>query len=198
MKPYVVVTGGNIKSYIKHYTVIVASIRPSRSRAVQLAAWELFFLLAPIKGLFIANGPLGEIGGKISFFVHNSYLTGLKDILKNAGYTKNFYSLEFNPHGLQGKQEFVWKGEKFIVNSFFTQDKDLFEKSAPHNREFYILGADGTDEKVIGYRGDGSEKGRRGLSVEDSRLMINLTSPQEGDVLLDPFAGAGGGLATPF
>jgi len=198
MGHYVSVTNNNILKYIEDYDVLVCSMKPSRIKAKQLAILELFFVLSRIGCIYITNGPLGDIKGVVSFFVDKKGIDLLKDALKTVGYCDKFYLLDFfsrsngSSKDLVSINEMVWKRVPFSVSKYYEHDRRLYEEHSSHNREFYIYGTDRTVKKVKGYRGDGSDTGRRALPVEDTRLMINLAAIGSGMVLFDPFAGSGG------
>lgn len=203
MKGYVRVTGKNLPSFLNHYTVLIGSLRQSRSRAKHLALWELFFLLKRADGILITNSPFSQVAGQMAFFVKTAFLPQLSTQLETAGYTDSFYTLDFSGSHHPSSNDFVWRGQPFTVQPFLRQNKELYQQSSPHNREFLIYDENLRIKKVVGYRGDGSETGRRGLPVEDARLLANLVSPWSAAVLLDPFAGTGGILleaerANPF
>lgn len=194
MMKYVRITGGNIKEYIQRYDVIICSIRSSRTKAKQLAAWEMFFVLRELDGIYITNGPMGEFANQIAFMVHKSHKPLLPDILKSVGYCRSFYILDFNS-GVASKSSFNWKGENFVINPLYQQSRETYKEQSSHNREFYIYDEHGEEKRVVGYRGDGSKTGRRALPVEDCRMLVNLTMPYTETTILDPFAGSGGILS---
>ena len=65
-------------------------------------------------------------------------------------------------------------------------------EGAPDRRTFLLKTSAGDVRPVTGYRGDGGELSRRGLSVPDARLLVNLVAAEPGALFLDPFAGVGG------
>lgn len=198
MEYCVSVTGDNIKQYLNQYDVLVCSLRSSRIKAKQLAVVELFFVLARFGGVFIINGPLSDVKGLIAFFVDRKARDSLQGILKTVGYCHKFYLLDFSPQGagtagdIAGANKSVWKDMPFSARLFYEQDRKIYENHSSHQREFYIYANDGSIKKVKGYRGDGSDTGKRALPVEDARLMVNLADPCQAKVLMDPFAGSGG------
>lgn len=197
-KNYVKVSKNSILQYREDYDVLVCSLRSSRIKAKQLAILELFLVLSQIGCLFIINGPLGDIKGIISFFINKKKRNLLHSLLKNVGYCDKFYILDFdNPDAnstpeLVSVNKLMWKGIPFSVHKYYEQDRAIYKKHSSHNRDFFIYGNDGLIKKVKGYRGDGSDTGRRALPVEDSRLMVNLCVPYKAKTLMDPFAGSGG------
>jgi hypothetical protein len=146
----------------------------------------------------IKNGPLGDIKGIISIFCKKNNLASFKDRLFGIGYCYKYYLLDFentaieNHTDLRSINPLVWKGKEFSIINFYIQDNNIYEEQSPHNREFKIMGNAGDIKTIFGYRGDGSELGRRSLPVEDARCMVNLSFPHKNKKMLDPFAGAGG------
>jgi hypothetical protein len=196
------VTKLNIDYYLNEYTIIVCKIRNSRLKAKQLAILEMVFAQFDHEIVAIKNGPLGDIKGIISFFCPKKNLVLFKERLFGIGYCSQFYELDFengtgeNSTDLNSINPLVWKGKKFSVYHFFSQDNAIYEEQSPHRRAFKIIGIDGEVKTIFGYRGDGSELGRRSLPVEDARCMVNLSLPHKNKKMLDPFAGAGGIIYT--
>jgi hypothetical protein len=194
---YVSVTTENIDEYLEKYDVIACSLRNSRIKAKQLAIMEVLCCTYPLKSILIMNGPLSNIKGFISFFILKEYTNVLPEFLKNLGYCDEFFLLDFdNPHSKSGFKtnniKLIWKKRKFSIRLFYEQSRKLYRKQSPHNRHFKIMGYDGEIKDVYGYRGDGTERGRRALPVEDARCLINLALPSKIRTMVDPFAGAGG------
>lgn len=198
MKKCVRVTAQNIDEYLEKYFVLVCSIRNSRIKAKKLAIIEVLCCLYPLQGIFIINGPLGDVKGLISFFILKEHKERLPSYLKNLGYCNKFYVLDFdNPElestcDIHSKNPLIWKKRKFSIRPFYKQSQKVYKQQSPHNRHFRIVGSDNVIRDVYGYRGDGSEKGRRALPVEDARCLVNLALPSKVKTMIDPFAGAGG------
>lgn len=197
MKTHVTITGNNIDKYIQNYAVLAFSLRNSRIKAKQLAIMEAYLVLLPLNGIFIKNGPLGNIKGVFSFFIPREYLDKMFSILPTIGYCNKFYLLDFhtnfpvNNSDISNINELVWKGRTFNINNFYFQDRKIYQEHSSNNRKFVILNQK-EEKEVYGYRGDGTELGRRALPVEDARCLVNLSLPCYTERLLDPFAGAGG------
>ncbi len=187
-----------IDEYLKNYHVLVCSLRNSRIKAKKIAIMEMFNSLFPLKGIFISNGPLGDVKGLFSFFILKEYKIELKKYLKQIGYCDKFYMLDFenpeykNTSEINSVNGFFWKKKKFSIQLFYEQSDEIYKNQSPHNRKFLIIGKDRCVKEVFGYRGDGSERGRRGLPVEDARCLVNLATPSILKTLIDPFAGGGG------
>lgn len=198
MKGYIAITGKNIDHYLDQYAVIAFELRNSRIKAKRLAIMEAYIALSSIGGIFIRNGPLGDVKGLFTFFVPVEHLDKLKHLLARIGYCDRFYLLDFhsdqseNHTELVTINELIWKGRRFSLHKYYEQDASLYEKQSPHKRKFKILDENDEVKVVHGYRGDGSETGRRALPAEDARCMVNLSNPYRAAKLLDPFSGGGG------
>jgi hypothetical protein len=198
MNFFVEVMKSNIDDYLYDYNIIVCQIRNSRLKAKQIAILEMIFAQIDNEILMIKNGPLGDIKGIVSFFCPKKNLNLFKDRLFGIGYCYQFYLLDFENETKKSSPDLntinplIWKGKKFSVCDFYCQDSKIYEEQSPHKREFKIIGHDGEVKTITGYRGDGSELGRRSLPVEDARCMVNLSIPGKNKKFLDPFAGAGG------
>jgi len=194
---YITVTKLNIEDCLKKYDVLICRIRPSRVKAKQWAVLEVSAVLAPMGAVFITNTPIGDVRGLVGFFVPKNSDALLCGLLNNLGYCYKFYKLSFNttevqaPSDLKSINPFYWKGRPFIPVHFFTIDEEAFEAQSISSRLFAVYSHDKTIKYIKGYRGDGSETGRRALPLEDARLMANLASLAEISRLLDPFAGGG-------
>lgn len=195
---YTTISKNNIDDYIDHYVLIVFALRNSRIKAKQLAIMEAYFALSTVGGIFVSNGPLGDVKGVFSFFVPIQRLEEVRHILKGIGYCNRFYILDFrseqseNHTDIISINELVWKGKRFSLHTFLIQDASIYEAQSPHNRKFIIMDHNNEEKVVHGYRGDGTETGRRALPVEDGRCLVNLSSPYNAKMMLDPFAGGGG------
>jgi len=197
MNFYADVTKLNIDDYLYEYEVVLCKIRNSRIKAKQIAILEMIFLQFDNDILFIKNGPLGDIKGIISFLCPKNNLTSFTERLKYSGYCYTFYLLDFenftnkNVIGLDSVNPMIWKGKKFSATMLFKQDQKVYTEQSSHNRDFKIVSKNEV-KKVQGYRGDGSDMGKRALPVEDARCMVNLSQPWKNKKMIDPFAGAGG------
>ena len=192
------VTKNNIDDFLYKYDIIICKLRSSRIKAKHVAILEILFTQLENEILAIRNGPLGDIKGLISFFCPKRNVDAFKEKLFGIGYCNKFYLLDFedesckNNTDLRPGSPLVWKGCKFSINNYFIQDKNIYEEQSAHKREFKIVDFDGVTKSVFGYRGDGTELGRRALPVEDARCMVNLSFPHKNKRVIDPFAGAGG------
>jgi len=193
---YTTVTKLNIDDYTRQYDVLICQVRPSRIKAKQWAALEISTVLAPLGAIFITNTPIGDIQGLIAFFVPKG--VDICPLFDNVGYSYKFYKLIFEdmqaykPADLKSINPYYWKGRPFVPTCYHITDEEAFEAQSVANRPFAVYQQDMTIKYIKGYRGDGSEAGRRALPQEDARLMANLASPLSITSLLDPFAGGGG------
>jgi len=194
---YATITKLNLPEYLAERDVLVCLARPSRNRAKQLAILELSIVLGGL-GEYVTNGPLGDVRGVVSFFVKKGHDDALLALLKTVGYCNTFYKLDFSLQNPDTTDEiasinpFYWKGRPFHVIRFYAESEEEYRERSIENREFAVLGDDGAVRRIKGYRGDGSEAGRRGLPLEDAVLMVNLADPRNIGSLFDPFAGGGG------
>jgi len=194
---YVQITANNIDKYLEKYDIIACSIRNSRIKAKHLAIMEVLCCTYPLQSIFIANGPLGQNRGIISFFILKEYRDALPNYLKNLGYCDKFYILDYDNHQQKSSSKsqdnsIVWKKRSFSIRMFYEQSEEVYKEQSPHNRRFKIIGSDNQVKDVYGYRGDGTERGRRALPVEDARCLVNLALPSMIKKMVDPFAGGGG------
>ncbi|MCL1930539.1 MAG: hypothetical protein FWF55_01885 [Treponema sp.] len=192
------ITKSNIDDYLYKYEVILCKLRSSRVKAKQIAILEIMVSHIDHEIVFIKNGPLGDIKGVISFLCPKKNLISFRERLKYLGYCAAFYVLDFenfsnkNSIGLNSINPMVWKGRKFSAAMFFIQDNKIYSEQSSHNREFKIMYNNNEVKNIRGYRGDGSDLGKRALPVEDARCMVNLSQPWKNRRMIDPFAGAGG------
>ncbi|MBN3585873.1 hypothetical protein JYB64_26130, partial [Algoriphagus aestuarii] len=56
---------------------------------------EAYFALYPVSGIFIKNGPLGNLKGVFSFLIPEEKLAKALSILPTIGYCNKFYLLDF-------------------------------------------------------------------------------------------------------
>jgi len=195
---YTEITKTNIDDYLYEYKVVLCKIRSSRIKAKQIAVLEMILLQFDNEILFIKNGPLGDIKGIISFLCPTKNIVSFKERIKFSGYCYTFYLLDFdnfthkNIPGLNSINPMIWKGKKFSVTTFFNMDNKIFTDQSPNNRKFKIIDINNEIKEIRGYRGDGSDTGKRALPVEDARCMVNLSQPFKNKRMIDPFAGAGG------
>lgn len=198
MERYIEIDGKNIRDYLEKYNVLGCKLRNSRIKSKQLGIMEILLSNYDLNVLFIKNGPLGDVKGMITFLVPKDNWDLLNNRLKDIGYCNEFYELDFtdtnqeNNTGLKTINPLIWKGASYSLKSLYIQDEKIYEEQSPHNRTFKIMSYDGSEKLIDGYRGDGSELGRRALPVEDARCMVNLSMPYNENKIIEPFAGGGG------
>ena len=189
------ISKNNAAEYMDKYAIIVCRLRNSRIKSKQVAIMEMAVLLYDLEGIFLVNGPLSEVKGLFCYMLPIAHVKHLTEKLVFAGYSHKFYLIDFinldNETDLPAETR-LWKGRKFGILNLLTQDEEIYKAQSPHNRPFVIKGSDGINYDVKGYRGDGSDLGRRALPVEDCRCLVNLAMPHKISKLTDPFAGAGG------
>lgn len=197
---YIIIDKSNIGEFIEKNIVLICKLRPSRIKCKQLAVIEIMSLLNSFDPLFITNGPLGDVKGCISISLSKSKFLKERviNLLCYLGYTYSFYCVDFDNPELESDQDivsinpFIWKGKKFSVSKFYEEPADAFREQAPDKRVFKLMCDDGVIRSIKGYRGDGSEMGRRALPVEDCRLLTNIVVRENTKTFLDPFCGSGG------
>jgi len=197
---YVIIDKNNIGSFIEDNIVLICKMRPSRIKCKQLAVIEIMSLLNSFAPLFITNGPLGDVKGCITISLSKTKFIKERvvNLLCHSGYTFCFYCADFdNPElksdsGIVSINPFVWKGKKFSVTKLYEEPDETFREQAPDKRVFKLVCDDGVIRRIKGYRGDGSEMGRRALPVEDCRLLTNIVVREDTKTFLDPFCGSGG------
>lgn len=198
MDRFIEIDGESLKNYVLDYNVICCKLRNSRVKSKQLGIMEFLMSMYDLDVLFIKNGPLGDIKGLVSFFIKKQNWDKAVSRLSYIGYFDEFYELDFdittpiNKTNLKTINPLVWKGLKFSLKNLYIQSQELYETQSPHNRPFKIVSQDGNEKEIIGYRGDGSELGRRALPVEDARCLVNLSMPFQEKKVIEPFAGGGG------
>lgn len=198
MERYVEIDGKNIKELISNNNVVCCRLRNSRIKSKQLAIMEMLLMNYDLGLRFIKNGPLGDVKGLVSFMISKDKMDSLKERLNRIGYFNEFYLLNFDAETCENKSNIetinplVWKGLDFSIETIYTQDEKLYESQSPHNRIFKIISYNGEEKILNGYRGNGTDMGRRALPVEDARCLVNLSIPFNENKVLEPFAGGGG------
>ena len=198
MNRAVLVDGTNIDGFLSKYNVITCKLRNSRIKSKQLGIMEMLLSNYDLDIIFIKNGPLSDVKGIVSFFVKKENWDEVQNRLKNIGYFNEFYFLDFdsieqsNDTKIETINPLIWKGKKYSLKKLYIQDEKIYDTQSPHNREFKIVSFDGVEKQLTGYRGNGTEFGRRALPVEDARCLVNLSMPHNEKKIIEPFAGGGG------
>lgn len=177
-----------VDELISNYNFVACKIRNSRIRCMDIAVKEVLFSLKEIGAAYLPNSPLSDIKGMFVILIPKDK-TFDKAMLNNIGYCESFYYLNFE---VNSKKDYFWKKRGFSLGDLLIQDKDDYINEGADKRPFKIMGQNGEIKDLIGYRGDGSETGRRALPVEDCRVLVNLSMPGPRKRMLDPFAGGGG------
>ncbi len=187
----------NIEKFIQEHVILLFEVRKSRLKSLQLAIMEAYCLLKKFNPIVIKNPPLSDVKGIFALAFHKIDIQTLREKFDKLGYSfkvllVSFCNKEVADNKLDFDSLYSWKGKTFQVSIVFEQDVNWFLAEAPDRREFAILDTEGKIKKLMGYRGNGKDLGRRALPVEDCRMMVNLAMLEKNDVLLDPFAGGGG------
>lgn len=187
MYKFLDVNGCSVDELINKYDFVACKVRNSRIHCIDVAVKEVLFLLRKLDPVYLPNGPMSDVKGVfIVLLPKENYFDA--DIFNRVGYCEEFYKLVFN----NNKTMSTWKKHQFSIEDIVIQSKEVYIDEGADRRTFRIIGQDGEIKDIIGYRGDGTETGRRALPVEDCRVLLNLSMPSRGYTILDPFAGGGG------
>lgn len=179
-------------------------LRDARIKAKVPAVVEALSLWRPFRPVPPISGPLAEKKGVFWVAIEPEFIPSAVRLLPRLGYSsavdevlsieKLEHSLNEPPH--DEKTLVRWRGEPYKLAKVYQEDREALRNRAVDKRVFLLESSTGEVRRVKGYRGDGATLSRRGLPVEDARLLVNLVSPKtliNKDMLfIDPFAGAGG------
>ena len=179
-------TNDTVEQLIDKYDFVACKLRNSRIKSMDLAIREVLFSFRDFLPIYLTNGPLSDVKGQFVIIIPKDKNLDI-DSFNSIGYCNEFYNIDFNKKG-----DFVWKKHRFSLKKLLIQDENDYINEGSDKRPFKIKTKNGEIKDLIGYRGDGSETGRRALPVEDCRVLINLSMPEKNKVVLDPFAGGGG------
>lgn len=188
----------NIDEITNKFSLFLFKIRNSRIKAKSLAIMEAYALLNDLGGVVVKNSPMGDIKGVFCVAVENKFVEVAKLRFNRLGYSNQVMYLDFknatgtNESDLVSINKLAIKGKPFDVKMVYLEEATTFIEEAPDRRKFLLISDDGSVKEVKGYRGDGTETGKRALPVEDCRLLVNLAMINEDHIILDPFAGGGG------
>ena len=182
------------------WDLYVFAMRESRLKARIPAVLEALCLWRPFEARASLTGPLAGQKGVFWIALPARHARAAVELLPRLGYTQvveRLVPVELaEASETAAASEVKWKGQLFRAVRVFQQDEGEFRLQAPDKRVFLLEKSPGQVEAVTGYRGDSRELSRRGLPVEDARLLVNLTSPagrvDAGARFLEPFAGSGG------
>lgn len=179
-------------------------MRESRVKAKVPAVMEALSLWRPFRPVAPISGPLAEKRGVFWIALDPQYVTTAISRLQRLGYslavdevlTINNPEDIIKEYSSDEKEAVRWRGVLYNLVRVYQENREGFRNRAADKRIFLLENDAGEVRPVKGYRGDGSILSRRGLPVEDARLLVNLVSPQETVskelFFLDPFAGTGG------
>jgi len=177
--------------------MLVLRLRASRRKARAAAAAEALGLLGDLEPSAPDGGPFSELGGTVWVNVPRRHLRLALARLHRLGYTQAVDLVEpregADAAGTgAGAPAVRWRRRWWRAVRVHQADEAMLRQRAPDRRPFLLVCGDGQVREVTGYRGSGADGARRALPVPDARMLVNLTGPPRGGVLLDPFAGAGG------
>jgi hypothetical protein len=181
-------------------TLLVFYLWPARQKARTAALAEALSLLGDLHARASEKGPLSERGGLFWMLLPTEHLEAARDRLTRLGYTKAVDWLEPITEPIKrtkhmrssAKDVLQWRHQWYRQHRVFEEDAEAIREGAPDRRTFLLETSPGNVRPVTGYRGDGGDFSRRGLSVLDARLLVNLVAGEPGSLFLDPFAGVGG------
>lgn len=171
--------------------VLIFRIKKSRLKARDLALLETKSLFNTDDVQVVIGGPLSSQKGVIATYLPTGFdLDSLALEFPKLGY---IYQIEImTPVPKESKGTVKWKGCFYKLDPIYQEDAEEARNLAPDKRRFLLPDPNGNLRYVIGYRGDGTETGKRALPMEDCKLMLNLARVKSGQRVLDTFAGAGG------
>ncbi len=181
-------------------TLLIFHLWPARRKARAVALAEVLSLLGDLQARASEKGPLAEQEGLFWVLLPSEHLEAARVRLPRIGYTAAVDWLEpmAEPGGrskhMRGMPEDAvqWRHRWYRRHRLFEEDAGIIREGAPDRRTFLLETSAGKVRPVTGYRGDGGDLSRRGLSVLDARLLVNLVAAELGSLFLDPFAGVGG------
>lgn len=181
-------------------TLLIFYLWPARRKARIAALAEALSLLRDLQARTSEKGPLSEQGGLFWILLPSEQLEVARLRLSRLGYTAAVDWLEpiAEPVGRSRRVRnspgdmLQWRHRWYRRHRLFEEDPQVIREGAPDRRTFLLETPAGNVRPVIGYRGDGGDLSRRGLSVSDARLLVNLVAAEPGALFLDPFAGVGG------
>jgi len=171
-------------------TILIFRIKPSRLKARNLALAEVKAFLSDIANTeVVIGGPLSSEKGIIAAFLPDDVdINILQSEFFKLGYIHQVDIMV--PESKASKDLIKWRGVFYSLENIYEEDAEQTRNQAPDRRDFLLPDNDGNLRYVNGYRGDGSDTGKRALPVEDCKLMLNLAKIKRGQRVLDTFAGA--------
>lgn len=172
--------------------ILIFRIKTSRLKARNLASEEVKSFLSDINNAeVVIGGPLSSEKGVIAAYLPKTFdLDLLDNEFQKLGYIEQIDLMVRSQK--ESKNTIKWKGFFYTLDIIYEEDKEAVRNQAPDKRRFLLPDPNGNLRYVNGYRGDGTETGKRALPVEDCKFMLNLSKIKHGQKVLDPFAGGGG------
>ena len=171
-------------------TILIFKIKTSRLKARNLALAEVQSFLSDIEtATVVIGGPLSTEKGIIAAYLPENIN------INNWEYERLGYIQQIDvmvPESKPSQNTIKWHGAFYSLEPIYQEDSEKVRNQAPDKRQFLLPDPNGVLRYVTGYRGDGTETGKRALPVEDCKLMLNLSNVKNGQRVLDPFAGGGG------
>lgn len=169
--------------------ILIFHVRASKRKSMDLAIIEAKLLFENLGVSFINGGPMSEKSGVFCMGITDEQnINKITDKSPRLGYTHKLDVAYFN-HSANNKNGCSWKGKYYDIYNIYSEDVNFIRAKSPDMRDFIILDHEGNNKKIKGYRGDGGITSKRGLSVADSKLLVNLVYTSQGKNFLDPFAG---------
>jgi hypothetical protein len=171
---------------------LVLRLRRSRRKARVAAAAEVACLLVDAGGRPAAGGPLSTVAGTAWVTYAADDGQEVLSRLTRLGYSESV-DLVVGPGEGGSKETIRWRGREIALRRVYQEGDEELRAQAPDRRSFLLECDDGVVRRIDGYRGGRGDLEHRALPVVDARLLVNLCGwPADDQVLLDPFAGAGG------
>jgi hypothetical protein len=172
--------------------ILIFRIKPSRIKARELALLEIKSFLGGLKySEVVTGGPLStEKGVLAAYLPKDADIDALIPDFHKLGYIEKVEIME--PVQNKSKNSIKWKGQFYDLDSIYEEDRETVREQAPDKRPFLLPDPTGKLRYVNGYRGNGTDTGRRALPVEDCKMMLNIANAKQGQKVLDPFGGGGG------
>lgn len=187
------------------WTLLICYIRRARNKAIVPAVAEALSLLRPFNPVASLSGPLADQKGVFWIGIESSLVEKCSHLFRRLGYT---FAIDqviplpidegrcTNDSVAEGENTVRWHGSYFRLQRLYQEDPRFMRNRAPDRRTFLLEDRLGEVVTIRGYRGNGCDPSRRGLSVADARMLVNLVTPgtvaDEKHNFLDPFAGVGG------
>lgn len=173
-------------------TILIFRIKTSRLKARNLALEEVKSFLSDVDNVeVVVGGPLSTEKGVIAAYLPKNFdVDILEPDFSRLGYIQQVDLMV--QESRESKNTIKWKGFFYSLETIYEENKEEVRNQAPDKRRFLLPDPTGVLRYVNGYRGDGTETGKRALPVEDCKFMLNLSKIKRGQKVLDPFAGAGG------